>query len=159
MFGDGRLCVGARGGGPGRRLAGARPRLGGRLPSARGARRDGLDVRGPGTRGRRGGRPGDPRGLRRGRGGAARRARALGRRSRRSRSSWHWGPSGLGLAPALEGLSDGREVVRVTIPQADGAESLNVAAAGAALMVEAVRQRAGSPGPSGGGVSGSLTSR
>ena len=64
-----------------------------------------------------------------------------------------------GLAPALEGLSDGREVVRVTIPQADGAESLNVAAAGAALMVEAVRQRARSAGPSDDGVSGSLTGR
>ena len=56
-----------------------------------------------------------------------------------------------GLGPALEGLSDGREVVRVTIPQAPGAESLNVAAAGAALMAEAVRQR--------GGPSGSLTGR
>ncbi len=53
-----------------------------------------------------------------------------------------------GLAPALEGLSDGRQVVRVTIPQAEGAESLNVAAAGAALMVEAVRQRASAPEPS-----------
>ena len=47
-----------------------------------------------------------------------------------------------GLGSALEGLADGREVVRVTIPQADGAESLNVAAAGAALLAEAVRQRA-----------------
>lgn len=51
-----------------------------------------------------------------------------------------------GLAPALEGLSDGRAVVRVTIPQAEGAESLNVAAAGAALMAEAGRQRAGGSG-------------
>lgn len=56
-----------------------------------------------------------------------------------------------GLGPALEGLSDGREVVRVTIPQAPGAESLNVAAAGAALMAEALRQRMGP--------SGSLTGR
>jgi tRNA G18 (ribose-2'-O)-methylase SpoU len=42
-------------------------------------------------------------------------------------------------------------VVRVTIPQAEGAESLNVAAAGAALLAEAVRQRATG--------SGSLTGR
>ncbi len=56
-----------------------------------------------------------------------------------------------GLGPALEGLSDGREVIRVTIPQAEGAESLNVSAAGAALMAEITRQRAGR--------SGSLTSR
>ena len=47
-----------------------------------------------------------------------------------------------GLGSALQGLADGREVVRVTIPQAEGAESLNVAAAGAALLAEAVRQRA-----------------
>jgi tRNA G18 (ribose-2'-O)-methylase SpoU len=32
-------------------------------------------------------------------------------------------------------------VIRVTIPQADGAESLNVAAAGAALLAEVLRQR------------------
>ena len=64
-----------------------------------------------------------------------------------------------GLTPALEGLSDGREVLRVTIPQAEGAESLNVAAAGAALMSEVARQRAGAPEPSGAGVSGSLTGR
>jgi TrmH family RNA methyltransferase len=64
-----------------------------------------------------------------------------------------------GLAPALEGLSDGREVLRVTIPQAEGAESLNVAAAGAALMSEVVRQRAIAPEPSDVGVSGSLTGR
>ena len=51
-----------------------------------------------------------------------------------------------GLAPALEGLSDGREVVRVTIPQAEGAESLNVSAAGAALMTEIARQRSGGSG-------------
>ena len=53
-----------------------------------------------------------------------------------------------GLGPALESLADGREVVRVTIPQAEGAESLNVAAAGAALLAEAVRQRATAPGGS-----------
>lgn len=59
------------------------------------------------------------------------------------------GAERLGLGPALEGLSDGREIVRVTIPQAAGAESLNVAAAGAALLAEAVRQR----------MSGSLSGR
>lgn len=60
-----------------------------------------------------------------------------------------------GLGGALDELSAGREVVQVTIPQAPGAESLNVAAAGAALMAEAVRQRAVS-GPDG---SGTLPSR
>ena len=39
-------------------------------------------------------------------------------------------------------------MVRVTIPQAEGAESLNVAAAGAALLAEAARQRATAPGGS-----------
>ncbi|WP_217921432.1 TrmH family RNA methyltransferase [Miltoncostaea oceani] len=57
--------------------------------------------------------------------------------------------SGLGLA--LDELSAGHEVVRVTIPQAEGAESLNVSAAGAALLSEVLRQRAGG--------SGSLTGR
>jgi RNA methyltransferase, TrmH family len=47
-----------------------------------------------------------------------------------------------GIGPALGALEDGRPVVRVTIPQAPGAESLNVAAAGAALLAEALRQRA-----------------
>lgn len=47
-----------------------------------------------------------------------------------------------GLGPALGELEGGHPVVRVTIPQAPGAESLNVSAAGAALMAEAVRQRA-----------------
>lgn len=47
-----------------------------------------------------------------------------------------------GLGPALGELESGHPVVRVTIPQSAGAESLNVAAAGAALMAEAVRQRA-----------------
>jgi TrmH family RNA methyltransferase len=51
-----------------------------------------------------------------------------------------------GLGPALEELSAGREVVRVTIPQAEGAESLNVSAAGAALMAEIGRQRATASG-------------
>ncbi len=69
------------------------------------------------------------------------------------------GGGGAARDQALEGRSGGREVVRVTVAQADGAESLSVAAAGADLLVEAVRQRAGSPEPSGGGVSGSLTSR
>lgn len=48
-----------------------------------------------------------------------------------------------GLGPALGELGDGRPVVRVTIPQAEGAESLNVAAAGAALLAEIARQRSG----------------
>jgi TrmH family RNA methyltransferase len=47
-----------------------------------------------------------------------------------------------GLGGALAELGADREVVRVTIPQAAGSESLNVAAAGAALLAEAVRQRA-----------------
>lgn len=48
-----------------------------------------------------------------------------------------------GLAPAMEALSGaGAEVVPVTIPQAPGTESLNVAAAAAALLYEASRQRA-----------------
>lgn len=46
-----------------------------------------------------------------------------------------------GLEPALADLGEGVDVVRVTIPQAPGAESLNVAAAGAALLAEALRQR------------------
>jgi RNA methyltransferase, TrmH family len=46
-----------------------------------------------------------------------------------------------GLGPALAELGEGRPVIRVTIPQADGAESLNVAAAGAALLAEVLRQR------------------
>lgn len=54
-----------------------------------------------------------------------------------------------GLGPALESLAEDREVIRVTIPQAGGAESLNVAAAGAALLAEAARQRATAPGGSG----------
>jgi TrmH family RNA methyltransferase len=58
-----------------------------------------------------------------------------------------------GLGPALGELAGGRPVVPVTIPQAEGAESLNVAAAGAALMAEALRQRLAAGG------SGSLTGR
>ncbi|MBJ7456197.1 MAG: hypothetical protein JHC74_09060, partial [Thermoleophilia bacterium] len=69
------------------------------------------------------------------------------------------GAERLGLGPALEGLSDGRDVIRVTIPQAAGAESLNVAAAGAALLAEVVRQRALAPPPAEGGVSDSLPGR
>ena len=46
-----------------------------------------------------------------------------------------------GLEPLLGVLAARREVVRVTIPQAEGSESLNVAAAGAALLAEALRQR------------------
>lgn len=56
-----------------------------------------------------------------------------------------------GLGPALGELGEGRPVTRVTIPQAEGAESLNVAAAGAALLAEITRQRAVG--------SGSLTGR
>ena len=56
-----------------------------------------------------------------------------------------------GLEPALAVLDDGRPTVRVTLPQAPGTESLNVAAAGAALLAEMARQRAaargGRPGP------------
>jgi TrmH family RNA methyltransferase len=51
-----------------------------------------------------------------------------------------------GLEGALRDLDSGRAVVRVTIPQAEGSESLNVAAAGAALLAEARRQRAGAVG-------------
>ena len=56
-----------------------------------------------------------------------------------------------GLGPGLAQLGDALEIERVTIPQAPGAESLNVAAAGAILLAEAVRQRnpgeIGSAGP------------
>jgi len=56
-----------------------------------------------------------------------------------------------GLAPGLEQLGPVLAVERVTIPQTAGAESLNVAAAGAILLAEAVRQRSageiGSTGP------------
>lgn len=47
-----------------------------------------------------------------------------------------------GLGGALEHLAADRPVMRVTIPQTEGSESLNVAAAGAALLAEAGRQRA-----------------
>jgi TrmH family RNA methyltransferase len=46
-----------------------------------------------------------------------------------------------GLGPALEQLGDSCVIERVTIPQTDGAESLNVSAAGAVLFAEALRQR------------------
>jgi len=46
-----------------------------------------------------------------------------------------------GLEPALEELGRSLPVVRLTIPQAEGSESLNVAAAGAALLSEVTRQR------------------
>ena len=46
-----------------------------------------------------------------------------------------------GLGPAMEELAEGRQVIPVTIPQSEDAESLNVSAAGAALMVEIMRQR------------------
>jgi TrmH family RNA methyltransferase len=63
-----------------------------------------------------------------------------------------------GLSGALEELSAGRAVVRVTIPQAPGSESLNVAAAGAALLAEAGRQRA-TAARAGAGPSASLDGR
>ena len=45
-----------------------------------------------------------------------------------------------GIGPAITHVGS-LPVVRVAIPQAPGSESLNVAAAGAALMAEALRQR------------------
>ncbi|MDA3005685.1 MAG: tRNA methyltransferase, partial [Actinomycetota bacterium] len=42
-------------------------------------------------------------------------------------------------------LRESLEVVEVTIPQGEGAESLNVAAAGAALLAERVRQSSRMP--------------
>ena len=50
-----------------------------------------------------------------------------------------------GLAPGLEQLGVAVPVDRVTIPQTAGAESLNVSAAGAILLAEAVRQRTAGP--------------
>ncbi len=47
-----------------------------------------------------------------------------------------------GLGPVLEELGAGLDLLAVTIPQAPGAESLNVSAAGAALLAEIGRQRA-----------------
>lgn len=44
-------------------------------------------------------------------------------------------------AEGMDALAERHEVLRVTVPQAAGAESLNVAAAGAALLAEATRQR------------------
>jgi TrmH family RNA methyltransferase len=56
-----------------------------------------------------------------------------------------------GLEPGLSQLGPALAVERVTIPQTHGAESLNVAAAGAILLAEAMRQRSageiGSAGP------------
>lgn len=46
-----------------------------------------------------------------------------------------------GLEPALEAIGEALPVVRVTIPQSPGTESLNVSAAGAVLLAEALRQR------------------
>jgi RNA methyltransferase, TrmH family len=51
-----------------------------------------------------------------------------------------------GLGAAGEELAAGLEIVPVTIPQEEGAESLNVAAAGAAILAEARRQRAAGAG-------------
>jgi TrmH family RNA methyltransferase len=47
-----------------------------------------------------------------------------------------------GLGTLLDELAAGRPVVTTTIPQTEGSDSLNVAAAGAVLMAEAGRQRA-----------------
>ena len=47
-----------------------------------------------------------------------------------------------GLGTVLDELAAGRPVVITTIPQTEGSDSLNVAAAGAVLMAEAGRQRA-----------------
>ena len=47
-----------------------------------------------------------------------------------------------GLGTVLADLSAGRAVVTTTIPQTEGSDSLNVAAAGAVIMAEAGRQRA-----------------
>jgi TrmH family RNA methyltransferase len=47
-----------------------------------------------------------------------------------------------GLGPVLGPLEAERPALRVTLPQAPGTESLNVAAAGAALLAEVARQRA-----------------
>lgn len=52
-----------------------------------------------------------------------------------------------GLDPVIDELRGSLEVVEVTIPQAEGAESLNVAAAGAALLAERVRQCSRMPRP------------
>lgn len=46
-----------------------------------------------------------------------------------------------GLRPVMDELAGKRPVIVVTIPQADGAESLNVSAAGAAILAEVLRQR------------------
>ena len=56
--------------------------------------------------------------------------------------AWLFGNEGSGLSPAL---SAGR-AVRVEIPLAPGCESLNVAAAAAVCLFEAVRQRLGAKG-------------
>ncbi len=50
-----------------------------------------------------------------------------------------------GLDPVMDALRESLEVVEVTIPQGEGAESLNVAAAGAALLAERVRQSSRMP--------------
>ncbi len=48
-----------------------------------------------------------------------------------------------GIEDAVAAVGDAAEIVRVTIPQTEDTESLNVAAAGAVLLSEARRQRAG----------------
>lgn len=46
-----------------------------------------------------------------------------------------------GLRPVMDELAGKHSITAVTIPQADGAESLNVSAAGAAILAEVLRQR------------------
>ncbi|MGI9539257.1 MAG: hypothetical protein ACR2N6_03820, partial [Miltoncostaeaceae bacterium] len=71
---------------------------------------------------------------------------ALGRCARDKPRVLACGAERAGVEPGLAGFPDDR-VRRVTVPQAEGAESLNVAAAGAALLAEAGRQRRGTKGP------------
>ena len=56
------------------------------------------------------------------------------------RTSAALGAERAGLDPVMDSLRESLEVVEVTIPQGKGAESLNVSAAGAALLAERVRQ-------------------
>ena len=72
---------------------------------------------------------------------------ALGGRPDAAAWCWRSAPSGRASARRWRGSATGREVVRVDDPAGRaGAESLNVAAAGAALLAEAVRQRAAGAG-------------
>ncbi len=112
----------------------------------------------PAAGGRLAGRPGDPRRLRRGRRGPAGRRRAVGGRPHAADACSRSAPSAPASAERSTSSAPDRAVVRVTIPQAAGSESLNVAAAGAALLAEAGRQRA-LAGGAGAGASDSLGGR